>query len=80
MKSEKVEGTPKNVGCGVSDAEQNILLILIMVGKVNFVGELTKINDLQGLFNTWFQNFSAGGLLLRMSAADVDRDRVGGCG
>ena len=38
VKSEKVEGTPKNMGCGVSIAEQNTLLILIMVGKVNFVG------------------------------------------
>ena len=38
MKSEKVEGTPKNVGWGVSNAGQNTLLILIMVGKVNFVG------------------------------------------
>lgn len=38
VKSEKVEGTPKKVGWGVSDAEQNTLLILIMVGKVNFVG------------------------------------------
>lgn len=35
-----------------SNAEKNTLLILIVVGEVNFFRGLTKIKDLQGLFDT----------------------------
>lgn len=61
-----------------SNAEKNTLLILIVVGEVNFFRGLTKIKDLQGLFDTWLQNVSPVGLLLRTEVADMDRDRSWG--